>query len=118
MTDRNFVFTYAKTIYHTEPEFLWKNDPRSAILRHKHNEKWFAAILYTSKNSLGLDSSGSIDVLNVKCNPIEIGSLLLKKGFFPAYHMNKKHWISIVLDGSVPKNEIQIFLDESFRLTQ
>lgn len=65
---------------------------------------------------LGLDGEGFVDVMNVKCDPILVGSLRLKNGFLPAYHMNKDKWISILLDGSVSKEEIFPLIDESHSL--
>ena len=52
--------------------------------------------------------------MNVKCSTIMIGSLLSTKGFLPAYHMNKNHWISIVLDNSVPDDQITPLLELSY----
>ena len=63
---------------------------------------------------LGLTGEQFVDVMNVKCNPIMIGSLLSEKGFLPAYHMNKNHWISIVLDESVPDDQIFPLLELSY----
>ena len=59
-----------------------------------------------------------IDVLNVKCDPLLIGSLRLKPGFYPAYHMNKDKWISIAMDGSVPSEEIKELVELSYQLTR
>ncbi|WP_298483979.1 MmcQ/YjbR family DNA-binding protein [uncultured Ruminococcus sp.] len=114
---RKFLFQYAMDTYGTQPEYLWEKSPDNAILRHKENGKWYAVVLDVHEKKLGLPGDGTVDVLNVKCDPLEIGSLLRKKGFFPAYHMNKNHWISILLDGSVPEEEILYFLDESYGLT-
>lgn len=117
MTLREFLFQYAKNTYGTEPEYLWTKSPDSAILRHSNNKKWYAAVLDVSADRLGLPHNRIVDVLNVKCSPLEIGSLLQKQGYLPAYHMNKTHWISILLDGSVPKEEVFFFLDKSYELT-
>ena len=59
-----------------------------------------------------------IDVLNIKCDPMMIGSLRMKEGFFPAYHMNKENWISILLDGTVSADEIKPLLELSYQLTR
>ena len=59
-----------------------------------------------------------VDLLNVKCDPILIGSLRQQKGYFPAYHMNKDSWISILLDGSVPSDEIKNLIEISYNLTK
>lgn len=114
---RESLFRYAKDTYGTEPEYLWKRSPDSAILRHSENGKWYAAFLRTSAKSLGLSGDKPVDVLDVKCDPLQIGSLLLKKGYLPAYHMNKRHRISILLDGSVPEDEILFFLNASYERT-
>lgn len=46
-----------------------------------------------------------------------LGSLLEEKGFYPAYHMNKEHWITIFLDGSVDDEKILSLIDISYDLT-
>ena len=65
-------------------------------------------------DKLGLTGTERIDVLNVKCSPMIIGSLLAGEGFLPAYHMNKGAWISILLDGTVPDGQIEPLLDWSY----
>lgn len=70
------------------------------------------------KKKLGIDVAGIIDILNVKCDPVLIGSLRMGPGFLPAYHMNKDKWISILLDGSVPDDEMKNFIDLSYKMTE
>lgn len=55
--------------------------------------------------------------LNLKCDPNE--ALLLRDIFpsvIPGYHMNKKHWNTVILDGSIPQGEIERMIDNSFML--
>ena len=66
---------------------------------------------------LGLSGDGTVDVLNVKCDPMLAGSLRQQDGFHPAYHMNKDKWLSVRLDGSAPDNEIKSLIDLSYDLT-
>lgn len=113
---RQEVFDYARQRYGTEPDYPWMDT--NAVLRHADNKKWYAVILEVRRDKLGLDGDGMMDVLNVKCDPILIGSLRLKPGFHPAYHMNKDKWLTIRLDGSVSPAEIQNLIDLSFRLTR
>ena len=113
---RQEVFDYARQRYGTEPDYPWMDT--NAVLRHADNKKWYAVILEVRREKLGLDGDGMLDVLNVKCDPILIGSLRLKPGFHPAYHMNKDKWLTIRLDGSVSPAEIQNLIDLSFRLTR
>ena len=65
-------------------------------------------------NRLGLDGEEPIDIINVKCGPILVGSLLTEKGFLPSYHMNKKNWITILLNDSVPDEQIAPLLELSY----
>lgn len=73
--------------------------------------------LITVRVWLGLSGDGTVDVLNVKCDPMLAGSLRQQDGFHPAYHMNKDKWLSVRLDGSAPDNEIKSLIDLSYDLT-
>lgn len=86
--------------YSTEPDYPWADAPNHAVFRHGGNRKWFALILDVPRNKLGLPGTQMIDVVNLKCDPILIGSLRGEPGIFPAYHMNKDSWLSVALDGS------------------
>lgn len=112
---RQEVFDYAKQQYGTEPDYPWMD--ANAVLRHLGSNKWYAVILEVRWEKLGLDGDGVVDILNVKCDPILIGSLRLKPGFHPAYHMNKEKWLTIRLDGSVSSAEIQDLIEMSYQLT-
>ena len=87
---REEIFQYVKEQYGTEPEYLWKKDPDSAVLRHK----------------------------NGKCDPDLVGMLIQTYGFLSGYHMNKRHWITILLDESVSEAKTLDFLDMSYDLTE
>lgn len=114
--DRQTVFRYVKRQYGTEPDYPWEDD--NAVLRHKGNKKWYAALLKVDGEKLGLGGVGTVDVINVKCEPMLIGSLRTQPGFFPAYHMNKDKWISILLDDTVSAEETRNLIDMSYELTK
>lgn len=118
MSQRNAVFKYAKDRYGTEPDYLWPQYPGYAVLRHDADRRWYAIVMDVARKKLGIDGDGQVDVIDVKCRPERIETLRGKKGFLPAYHMNKRHWISILLDGSVPLEEIYKCFDESYGLTR
>ena len=113
--ERSKLFEWVKETYGTEPDYPW-ND-WNAVLRHSEKPKWYALIMEVPAKKLGLNENRIIDILNVKCDPTLIGLLRSKPGYFPAYHMNKEKWLSIVLDGSVPDDEIKNLLDMSYKLT-
>ena len=111
------IFKYVKETFDSDPEYLWKNDPNSAVLRNNKNKKWFAIIMYVLKEKLGLKGSGKVEIINLKCDPILIGSLIGRKGFLPAYHMNKEYWISVILnDKNIPNDELLDLINLSYEL--
>ena len=90
---RQELFTWIRQQYGTEPEYPWHD--WNAVLRHNDNNKWYGVVLEVSADKLGLPEADIIDVLNVKSDPLLIGSLRGQDGYFPAYHMNKEKWLSI-----------------------
>lgn len=104
--------------YSTEPNHPWMKYPNFAVFRHTSNQKWFALIMDVPKKKLGLQGDEPLDVVNLKCEPILMGSLLGELGFFPAYHMSKDSWITVALDGSVPDDKIKLLLDVSYEATK
>ena len=113
--DREDVFNYIKEKYHTKPAYLWEKYPFYAALRTASN-KWYGIVMNVPKNKLGLEGTQEIDILVVKCYPEMIGGLRKSKGFLPAYHMNKEHWITIVLDEKMDKDKIKFLIDQSYEL--
>ena len=110
------VIEYVREKYQDELQFLWARFPDNAIFRRKDNAKWYAALLVLQKKKLGLDEEGAVEIIDLRGKPEDMGTLLDGKKYFPGYHMNKKHWYTICLDGSVPKEEIFCRIDESFAL--
>lgn len=115
--DRTMIFQYVEDAYGTEPEYLWADAPGFAVLRNT-DRKWYGIVMDVPRNKLGLDGEETVDILNVKCGKLLPGSLRMKPGYLPAYHMNKEQWISILLDGSVPGEEIRALIDLSYDLTR
>ena len=87
------------------------------MLRHNDNNKWYGVVLKVSADKLGLPEAGIVDVLNVKSDPLLIGSLRGQDGYFPAYHMNKEKWLSIQLGKSELDDAIKDLLSLSYELT-
>lgn len=106
----------ARERFGAEPEYLWDSDPDSAVLRRADNRKWFAALLRVQRSRLGLPVEGSVDILDLKCDPLLIGALRAREGFLPAYHMNKERWIAVLLDGQVDAVEGGQLLELSYQL--
>lgn len=118
--NREFVLRFCKKKYGTEPEYLWMDEPTFAVLRHGDNKKWYALLMSVSRSKLGAEchTDEAADILNVKCDPTLVSSLVSEPGYRVAYHMNKTKWLSIYLDGRVSPQQIAYLLDLSFKLTQ
>ncbi len=112
------VLQYAAEKYADRPEFLWPKLSNNAILRRKDCQKWYAAILVVSRRKLGQSSDEIVEIIDLRGKPETIAGLIDGQKYFPGYHMNKKHWFTICLDGSVSIEDIFNRLDESYLLAR
>lgn len=112
------VIEFARNEYRDELEFLWEKFSDNAVLRRKDTSKWYAAILTVSRDKFGLEGSGKVEVIDLRMPPEELVKLVDNKKYFPGYHMNKKHWLTIILDGSVPIKEISERIRVSYALAK
>lgn len=114
---RQAVIDYAAERYQTEPVYLWQKHPGFAVLRHEQGGKWYAVLMAVEASKLGL-AGGGIPLMNVKAAPDLVHELRGQTGFLPAYHMNKTHWLSVRLDGTVDMQTLTTLLDGSYVLTK
>lgn len=114
----NLVIEYVKQKYNDEIEFLWEKFSNNAIWRNKDNNKWYGALLVVQKTKIGIEEEGSIEIIDLLLEPEKIENIVDNEKYFPGYHMNKKHWITIKLDGSVDINEIYKLIDNSYYLSK
>ena len=114
MLEKILGYVYEK--YGTMLEYLWEKFPDTFALRNNDTKKWYGVGMNVKRKVLN-GSDGEVMILDIKCEP-SFKDLLIssKKGFYPAYHMNKEHWIAVVLDGSVGENEIYPIIDEAYAL--
>ena len=112
------IVAYVKNKYGDELEFLWEKSPKNAVVRRKSTNKWYVVLLTISKRKISLNSDEIIEIINLHNNPEEIKKLIDYKKYFPAYHMNKKHWCTICLDGTVNLEEIYKKIDISYELAK
>ena len=118
MTLRDKVLDWAKEQYGAEPEYLWARYPDYAVLMHAENRKWYGIVMNVPKKSLGMRGDGTADVLNVKlADPFLADVLVVRPGYFRGYHIRRGNWISVLLDGTVPFEEICGWLNESYVTT-
>ena len=116
MTRQDFL-EYCLGTYGTVPDYPFDDWMESAVLRHADNKKWYAIVLRVSRRRFGIDSDEVIDVVNLKL-PIEMfGSFGESDGVYPAYHMNKLHWISVLLPDA-PDDTVRFLTNASFEATR
>lgn len=100
------VISFVREQFGCELEFLWADTPDTAIWRRADNRKWFGAVMIVQKRKIGVNEDGSVEIIDLRAHPDEVESLVNREGYSRGYHMNKKHWITITLDGCVPAEEV------------
>lgn len=114
--DKRALFEYAFARYGDRPEYLWEDSPAGAVLRRSDNRKWYAVFLSVRADKLGLARSDTPEIVDFRMLPQELDAAVDGKRYFRGWHMNKKHWVTVVLGGTLPVARLQAMLDESYRL--
>ncbi len=102
--------------YGDKPVFPW-DDFSGGVFKNPTNGKWYAIVMALNVQRVDKKLAGEVEVVNIKLDPEKIKELHKEKGFYPAYHMNKKNWISILLNDTVPDKVLLALLDESHHFT-
>lgn len=116
--DRETLFGGIAQRFGAGPQYLWAKFPEYAVFRHSGGKrKWFAAYIPVAAEKIGRKGSGNVALLNVKCPPEMVGGLRQMQGVLPAYHMNKTHWVSLIL-AEADADLVWTLLAQSFALTK
>lgn len=116
MTKQSFL-EYCSAVYGTEADYPFDEDFETAVLRHESNRKWYAIVMKVPRNKFGSDRNEVIDVVNLKLPTEMFGSFCELDGVYPAYHMNKLHWISVLLPDA-PDDVVKFLVNVSFDATK
>ena len=111
------IISYCLDAYGTSPDYPFDDLLETAVLRHADNRKWYAIVMKVSRRKFGFDSDEVIDVVNLKLPTEMFGSFGVADGVYPAYHMNKLHWISVLLPDA-PDDVVQFLVNVSFEATK
>ena len=109
------IMTRVQEQYGNHLEYLWEKSPDTAVLRHEGNQKWYAVWMKISWDKLEKVREGQVEAVNLKHD--QVADLLSKKGIYPAFHMNKRYWISVVLDDTLSDEEVLGLMEKSCNLT-
>ena len=116
MTKGSF-FEYCAATYQTAPDYPFDEDFETAVLRHADTRKWYAIVMKVPRRKFGIKSDEVIEVVNLKLPTEMFGSFGASDGVYPAYHMNKLHWISVLLPDA-PDDVVQFLTSVSFEATK
>lgn len=114
----SLITNYIKNTYNCHLEFLFKKYENIAVMRRNDNKKWYGVITIISKKKLNINCNECVEIINLKCDAQDIDNLIDNKKIFSAYHMNKKNWITIILDNEVEDERILQYLDNSYKLVK
>ena len=109
------IMTLVQAKYENQLEYLWEKSPDTAVLRHDDNQKWYAVLMKISWEKLDKSREGQVEVINLKHD--QVADLLSQKGIYPAFHMNKRYWISLPLDDTLTDEKVLELFDRSYFLT-
>ncbi len=113
----NDVLRYIKKTYQDNIEYLWEKFPNCGAIRNKINNKWYGLIVSIESNKIGLDSNEEIEIIDIRYQSKDINSIIDNKNIFPGYHMNKKNWITVILNNSLDNNIIYSLIDNSYEIS-
>lgn len=109
------IYKFIDENFGVKPEFLFSKNPSYAVFREKNSKKWFGVLMNLDGEKLGLNTGEKL-ILNLKCDPNLAVILRDDLQILSAYHMNKKHWISVNLSSNIDKNLLFDLIKESFYL--
>ncbi len=111
------IIEYVRKNYSRELEFLWARSPGNAIWRRGDNAKWFGVLMTIAANRVMPDAGNdTVEILDIRCAPDVTDFIVDKKKIFPGYHMNKQHWVTVVLDGRMATRDICRLLAASYEI--
>ena len=109
------IMTRVQEIYENQLEYLWEKSPDTAVLRHEDNQKWYAILMRIPWDRLDKGREGLVEAVNLKHD--QVADLLSQNGIYPAFHMNKRYWISLPLDDTLTDEKVLELFEKSYFLT-
>ena len=111
------ILCYVKGEYNSTTVQPFKSNPEIKALVTP-NDKWYALFLDIEYNKLQKDSlvDSKVKIVNLKHIPSKISTVIDNRNIFQAYHMNKNHWISVVLDNNIDIEYVKELIELSYVL--
>lgn len=112
----NVITEYIYSEYGSCPEFLWDSSPDCAVFRRQDTGKWFGVLMRVPLSKFGFESDDMCEIINLHFDTNEIDAIVDKKYIFYAFHMNKRHWISVLLDDNTNLDCLKSLIETSYCL--
>ena len=109
------IMAFVQEKYGNQLEYLWEKSPDTAVLRHEDNQKWYAILMRIPWDKLDKGREGLVEAVNLKHD--QVADLLSQNGIYPAFHMNKRYWISLPLDDTLTDERVLELFERSWFLT-
>ena len=115
--NKESYISFIKEKYDISPDYPF-DDANVHVFRHPDTRKWFGIIMTVKACKFASGEAGCVDIVNLKCSQDIILSMIEEEGIYPAYHMSKKHWISVCLSDKVSDKTLKWLTDVSYDLTR
>lgn len=112
------IMEHMESTYGTKHEEPWDYLPGYYTFKAPNSGKWYAIIMHLPQNRIGLEGEQTIDIINVKIRMDKIDALIDHIHYFPSYHMNKKSWITILLDKDTDLEALKALIEDSFQMVE
>ena len=109
------IMAFVQEKFGNQLEYLWEKSPDTAVLRHEDNQKWYAILMRIPWDRLDKGRGGLVEAVNLKHD--QVADLLSQNGIYPAFHMNKRYWISLPLDDTLTDEKVFELFERSWFLT-
>ncbi len=116
--ESKMIINYLKEKYDGELEYLWDKYPEFGVCRNGKTRKWFIMIGKIEKDKIIGDSKEMVEIIDLHYDKDKILDIIDNKKIYPGYHMNKKSWITIILDGNNDFERIKELIDNSYLLSE
>ncbi|MEX2784579.1 MmcQ/YjbR family DNA-binding protein [Streptococcus sp. H49] len=117
---------YIEKTYGDQYDHPFAKYPDFAAYRNPINRKWYGLIMTVSRSKLDSgeekrkheETEDEVEIINLKVKNDDLAHLLTCPGIYPSYHMNKKSWVSVILDEDVSDELLFSLVDKSRKLTE
>ena len=114
----NKVKQYIADQYGGVAERPWGRAPAYTVFRHKDNSRMYGIITTVPRSRLDGNDDKPVDIITLKVGDALLRDVLTaQKGIFPGLGFGERSWITVLLDGTVPIDDIFVFVDHSFSVT-